>query len=340
MSSSPGSGVIVLHVPHASADIPTSLRSSITLDDGELGTELLNMTDWYTDELFGYPNTPLVRFPVSRLIVDPERFLDDADEPMASSGMGVVYTMTASGGILRSEPDAAKRQVLIDRFYEPHHRALESAVDDVLATRGECVVVDCHSFPSIPLPYEACRDPDRPDLCLGTDSFHTPASLIEYIKGEAESQGFSVKLDSPFSGSLVPMKHYRKRRTAFSVMLEINRSLYMDESTGEKSDRFDETREKVKRLLWAIEAWHEETFKDRLVDEGELLASQSWDGGGPGASGCIRAFDYHGAYIVDLEDGGLLFLPTREAAIHEATLTTDATEQVHVYAENHSGSES
>lgn len=333
MNRSIGSGVIVLHVPHSSADIPSSLRSSIELDDHALENELLKMTDWYTDELFDYPEAPFVRFPVSRLIVDPERFLDDAEEPMASRGMGVVYTATLSGGALRLLPDREARSALISRLYAPHHQALEAAVDEKLMTHGECVVVDCHSFPSVPLPYEDSQDPDRPDLCIGTDSFHTPASLVEYIRDEAECQGLSVKLNTPFSGSLVPMKHYLKRKTAFSVMLEINRGLYMDEETGQKSDNFQEIREKVGRLLWAIGAWHEDTFRDRLVDEGELLASQSWDGGGPGASGTVRAFDYYGAYIVDLEDGGLVFHPTREAAIRQVTQTTDATEHVEAFTE-------
>jgi N-formylglutamate amidohydrolase len=271
MSGSTDSAAMVLHVPHSSVDLPTSLRSTISLDDRELETELLQMTDWFTDELFQYPGNPgarVVRFPVSRLLVDPERFLDDAEEPMASRGMGVVYTATASGRVLRPDPDATTRQALIDRFYEPHHRALELAVEKMIATRDECVVVDCHSFPSVPLPYEICQDRDRPDLCIGTDSFHTPKALVERIQAEAESQGLSVAIGTPFSGSLVPMKYYRKRKTVFSVMLEVNRRLYMDEATGQKSERFEETRTKVGELLSAIEAWREATFKDRLVGKG------------------------------------------------------------------------
>jgi hypothetical protein len=95
---------LVLHIPHASSVIPADLRETLLLDDDALRRELLIMTDWHTDRLFAFPGTEAVVHPVSRLICDPERFVDDAREPMASFGMGVVYTRTHRFGILRQPP--------------------------------------------------------------------------------------------------------------------------------------------------------------------------------------------------------------------------------------------
>lgn len=51
------------------------------------------MTDMYIDELFEYVKASEIIFPISRLIVDPERFLNDSKEyNMAKIGMGVIYT--------------------------------------------------------------------------------------------------------------------------------------------------------------------------------------------------------------------------------------------------------
>ena len=65
------------------------------------------MTDAYIDELFDYhaEGVQKVIFPISRLVLDPERFLDDDQEIMAERGMGVIYTQTSSGQRLRYPPN-------------------------------------------------------------------------------------------------------------------------------------------------------------------------------------------------------------------------------------------
>ena len=94
---------LVFHIPHASKVIPTDLRRSILLSDAELEIELNKMTDAFTDELFAVDSLKAytVVFPVSRMVLDPERFLDDDQEVMARRGMGVVYTQTSDGRTLR-----------------------------------------------------------------------------------------------------------------------------------------------------------------------------------------------------------------------------------------------
>jgi hypothetical protein len=96
------------------------------LDDAELNNELPRVTGAYTDELF--PPTRVeagrVVFPLSRLICDVERFPSDEDEPMATRGIGVIYTRTSMRHILRAPPDLATRQSLLERWYWPHKRLL------------------------------------------------------------------------------------------------------------------------------------------------------------------------------------------------------------------------
>jgi N-formylglutamate deformylase len=91
--------IAVLHIPHASREVPAEERQGILLDDAALNSELLRMTDAYAYELF--PVTPVeagrVIFPLSRLVCDVERFASDEDEPMAARGGGVIYTGTSKG---------------------------------------------------------------------------------------------------------------------------------------------------------------------------------------------------------------------------------------------------
>jgi N-formylglutamate deformylase len=237
MANSKKAQIVVLHIPHSSREIPTDERWAIHLDDAALDTELLRMTDSYTDELF--PATPVeadrVIFPLSRLVCDVERFPSDEDEPMTARGMGVAYVRTSFGDVLRGKPYAAHRQALLDRWYWPHHAKLERAVNDVIMRSGACLIVDCHSFASVALPYELDQTSERADICVGTDSFHTPSTVRDAIVKAAQKEGYSVAVDAPFAGALVPLSAYRKDRRVLSVMIEeVNRRLYMDELTGQK----------------------------------------------------------------------------------------------------------
>jgi len=40
---------IILHVPHSSTNIP--LMDGYTVDSSSLASEILKLTDWYTDDL-------------------------------------------------------------------------------------------------------------------------------------------------------------------------------------------------------------------------------------------------------------------------------------------------
>jgi len=243
---------LVLHVPHASKTIPDSLRPNFVLSDDALALEVIRKTDSYTDELFADPAGAMIRFPVSRLVLDPERFLDDNAEIMAAQGFGVIYTSTSDLKPLRLPPTAEEREELINRFYWPHHRNLEAAVDRAVVEHGECVVVDCHSFPEVPHAYELRQNPDRPDLCIGSDEFHTPSDLVKCVANKAGELGLSVAENDPFAGALVPMSRYRKDPAVIGIMLEVNRRLYMDEASGLKSSGFDLTRERVSELITTI----------------------------------------------------------------------------------------
>ena len=247
------SQIVVLHIPHSSRRVPAEERQAILVDNTELNDELLRMTDAYTDELF--PITPVeagrVIFPLSRLICDVERFPSDENEPMAARGMGVTYTRTSMGGVLRAQPDPADRQKCLDRWYWPHHSKLEHLVKDVAERSGVCLIVDCHSFPSVALPYELDQASPRADICIGTDSFHTPRAVRDAIIAAAEADGYSVAVDAPFSGALVPLSSYRKDHRILSVMIEVNRRLYMEEDSGKKKDGLGKVCATLGRLVMA-----------------------------------------------------------------------------------------
>ncbi len=249
---------VIIHVPHSSVEIPEHLRPHFLLSDEALERERIAMTDHHTLDLFGrnFAHCEIVSFPVSRLVVDPERFVDDEKESMAAIGMGVVYTRTSDGRDLRHAPTPEQRDRLIADYYIPHHERLTAAVDAALAANDRCLIIDGHSFPSTPLPYEPDQEPDRPDICLGTDPFHTPAELRELARTIFEGDGFTVAIDRPYAGTMAPGKHFGKTASVCSLMIEINRGLYADEETGERSASYESLHQRLSSCLdQLIEAW-------------------------------------------------------------------------------------
>ena len=224
---------VVLHIPHNSTFIPTSVRDQFTLSDAELDDVIMKMTDHHTLALFaqGVSSSQVVVAPVSRLVVDVERFEDDALEPMSGVGMGVVYTRTLDLKALRRPISEEERATLLNEWYRPHHLRLSNAVENAIKCHGRCLIIDCHSFPKEALPYENAPDADRPDICIGTDEYHTSKELADWLVNSFRRPGRRVSLNSPFSGSLVPQLWYHIDKRVESVMIEVRRDTYMNANT-------------------------------------------------------------------------------------------------------------
>jgi N-formylglutamate deformylase len=246
---------LILNIPHASTFIPKEDLESVFLVHGkDLKKELLNMTDWYTDELFVHGIGKEVVAKVSRLVCDTERFSHDDQESMSEKGMGFCYRRGYNNEEIKDFSTNYQDEVLW-RYYAPHHIALTDAVQESLNANDSALILDCHSFSDIPLPYEPNQD-DRPDICIGTDDYHTPQKLTDYVMHYFERQGYSVAINSPYSGSIVPLRYYQKDERVKSIMVEVNRRLYLEPGTNKKNARFKDIRDDLHYLEENLKDWY------------------------------------------------------------------------------------
>ncbi|KUN38026.1 N-formylglutamate amidohydrolase [Streptomyces longwoodensis] len=254
----PGAGTspVILHVPHAARAVPPEVRAGIVLDDRALERELDHIVDAHTAELAeraaGLARVVPWRFVnrLSRLVVDPERFPDEREE-MLAVGMGAVYTRTTHREVLRAA--GTDPGPLVERYFAPYARAMTEAVADRLAAAGRAVIVDVHSYPTRPLPYELHGQGPRPAICLGTDAFHTPGPLLAAAR-EAFGAWGDVGLDSPFSGTYVPLEYYGSDARVRALMVEIRRDTYMTEPGGPAGPGLERLAESLAALVDAAGA--------------------------------------------------------------------------------------
>lgn len=217
---------LLVHAPHAGTHVP-AIAWENSLDCARLRAELNRLTDWYTTDLFQLPGASLCATPVSRLVVDLERYTDDTLEPRAAVGQGVIYTHDSQGQRLRPELAPDQRRQWLDHWYRPWHLKLELDVLSSLQRHGACLLVDAHSFPARPLANENNDVRARPDICLGTGA-NTPAWLVDYALDWCARQGLSVAVDFPYAGCLVPAVYAADPRVA-AIMVEVNRGLYLQQ---------------------------------------------------------------------------------------------------------------
>ena len=217
---------MILHIPHHSTVIPKEYRDLFVISDEQLAIELQLMTDHDTDKMFSieHPDITSVMATVSRLLVDNERFREDTQESMSEKGMGAIYTLRQDGTELKKFTEEQK-ETLLTTFYDPHHKALKEAVQNELDANGQSLIIDCHSFPNKPLPYEKTQETRNVDFCLGFDDFHAPRELIVDVCRFLEIKGYSYQCNYPFSGSIVPNQYYKKDQRVSSLMIEVNRDL-------------------------------------------------------------------------------------------------------------------
>ena len=235
---------VIIHIPHASITIHVEYRPDY--NQHALPHELLVMTDWYCHELFAR-EAEMINMPVSRLVCDVERFRDDTDDTMSRQGVGLNYTHSSEGKVFRVfSPE--KRQKIVQKYYDPHHARLTVATEKRLQQTGSCLIIDGHSFYPCPLPYELDQTAGRPDICIGTDDYHTSPVLTEKLTTFLRNNGLTVKTNSPFAGALVPIKYYQREKSVQSIMIEINRRLYLTKN-GEKTANFPHVKKLMTELI-------------------------------------------------------------------------------------------
>ena len=233
---------LILHIPHSSDNIP--FKDGYVVDETFLNNEILKLTDWYTDDLFHSDTDEMIIANFSRIFCDPERFSEDEHEEMASVGMGVLYEKTDDNLWMRKITHELRTKIL-DEYYWVHHQKLNNAVNQQLEKYGKAIIIDCHSMSDIPFIRDKDQNTKRTDYSIGIDSIHTSDELLQTTLNFFSDRGIEVAINSPYSGTLVPMEHYQKNENVQSIMIEVNRKIYLDDNSNVKSENYSV----VKRLL-------------------------------------------------------------------------------------------
>ena len=231
----PGSGKmaanLLIHIPHASLCLPPDFWRDVAVDRKIIEKGLHFMADYKVDELVRDIDCHKAIAKYSRLYCDVERFQNDADEPMAKLGMGAVYThLPGSAQYRQVTPE--RREEIIRQAYEPHHVQLNKSSQKIVDQHGSCMMIDLHSYSDDLVQKLFGYTENLPDICLGYDDEWFSENDALKLKLYIEQLGYSCALNYPYAGALAPMDFYRDKTPGLrSVMLEVNRRVYLDGET-------------------------------------------------------------------------------------------------------------
>ncbi len=214
---------ITLNIPHAS----TNGLASTAWNDPQMLTQCVNeLTDWHTDLMFtpdrgrfaAHAVLPHV-FPFSRFVVDAERLIND---PMEEIGQGIVYT-DFYGRMYRNVSQEEK-----DNLYKERAEYLSKIKQTIISNDRQGygnILIDCHSFPS-------CRS--QVDICIGyNDDASKPSDdLMDIILKTFRDSSLTIGINTPFSNALQPIDDLTLLHHSYcSFMIELNKKIYLDETT-------------------------------------------------------------------------------------------------------------
>ena len=242
---------LVFSSPHSGRVYPAAFLAAAALDP----LTLRRSEDSFVDELFAHAphaGAPLLKALFPRAYVDPNREPYELDpamfagrlpdfvnrrSPRVAAGLGTIARVVASGAeIYAGKLDFAEAQARIDNLYRPYHAALDHLVAATRRQFGCCILVDCHSMPSVGGPLENDAGKRRQvDMIVGDGHGSSCApGVTAAIESALRGCGYTVVRNTPYSGGYITRSYGQPADGVHAVQIEINRALYMDEARFER----------------------------------------------------------------------------------------------------------
>lgn len=234
---------IVIHIPHSKLRLPNKFWKKTVIDKKIIENENTIITDLYVEKLVSNLKNKKIIFKYSRLFCDVERYKNDDVEAMSKLGMGVVYKNTLYYKDF-IKYDKKYKNSIVNNYYLKHHNKFNKKVSQTIKKYGKCIILDLHSYSDeiakVLLNRENC-----PDICIGVNEEN---SLSNFSKKYFDKLGYSVKINYPYSGSIISNKHLNNKNVE-SIMLEINKRVYMNDN-----NKFEKLKVEIGNYIKEIES--------------------------------------------------------------------------------------
>jgi N-formylglutamate deformylase len=274
ISTSPGSTPLVLDSPHSGTDYPQDFGHVCDL------ATLRRAEDTHVEKLYSFApalGVAWVEAHFPRSYLDANRNITEIDPTMLSGvwpedlgeqdaavqsklrlGKGLIWRMTDDGfPLYKRQLSVAEVEQRIANCWQPYHVAVGNAIDAAHARHGYSIHINCHSMPAV----SSSHATDFPglvhaDFVIGNrDNTTSSESLVLFIQEQLAQHGYDVAINHPYKGVELVRRYGKPEQHRHSVQLEINRKLYMDESTLALHAGFDTLQGHLQSLVQQLLAY-------------------------------------------------------------------------------------
>jgi N-formylglutamate deformylase len=203
--------------------------------------------------------------------VDANRAVTDLDPAMiegawpgvlvpteyTSRGMGVIRRYALPGvPLYASKLTPEQISGRLEGYYRPYREALAEAIESAYASFGRVWHVNCHSMKSMGNKMNVDAGEARPDFVISDRKGLTcERAFTDWTVDFFSRMGYTVKVNDPYSGGDIVKTYGQPARGRNSLQIEVNRRLYLDESSYEKAPGFTKLRADLSAYAEALASY-------------------------------------------------------------------------------------
>ena len=232
---------VLITVPHSGSYYPELFQKYIKLsldnireiEDFQSDKILKLINKESVDIIIAKCSRAVVDLNRSRKSIDNDMFIETVinnypdEKKMISYGLGVFPKIISNKLIFKTKLPISYSKNMLKTYYDPFHKSLSEQLKFLLNKFGFCYHFDLHTMPSRAL----SNFKVKPDIVLGNNFGKSSSeNLISNIKNSFEKFDLKVEINNPYAGGFITRKYGNSLPGIETVQIEINRSLYMDET--------------------------------------------------------------------------------------------------------------
>lgn len=255
---------VMVDVSRSGREYPAEFRSMVPF------TVLHDNVSMYVDDLWGaapdygatmlYASFPSFWIDANRNELDIDAELVEGEWPVplqptvSKRGLGLLKSKSRYGEPVH-ERKLTVEEVMerITKYHRPYYAELKQNIDRMKAAFGFVYHLSCHCMSAVGAPTHPDPGKDRPDFCLGDVNGTTSSrEFIEFVQKTIQSLGYSCTINEPYVGGELNTRFGAPQNGIDSIMVEINKKLFMDVKTFKKKPEFGRVQADIGKVLQAI----------------------------------------------------------------------------------------